>query len=707
MQSNREIITLQIGDYANHVATHYWNLEWTNSKLNTIDTDSKHNEKESEQDSHYYNSSNLHTTNPYKSSRYVKLKSQSSYSSQQQSTNSSQSGVPTRRDDLHRNINPNICFHSNKQLSSSQSIKNKLNVNKTIYTPRTIIFATQGSEGDITSNVYDSSSNKQTNQHQNNNNNNHTIYTWNNDINIIQQPKTTPIIDKNNNKTKNRSNCTFWSDYLLPKLHDKSLFVLDGIHHYSTPFYSYSTGYDLLNCGTSTSNELSESIDDRIRWFVENCDWFQGFQIFSSAYDSFSGLLPTLINTIHDDYNNKCILLYDCNPSTITKHKINMYGTDYCSNKSSFDTMNKRFKLNSIVSMAQIWNEVSNIIPISVDHWTRTSQQTKNNNNLLTNNKFYNTSIIGSCLHHYTNSVRLINSNIRLIDIINCTVKMNSMKMSMLSSCSSHLDLNMNYQAISSIEKLLISQQPQHIQTIKQMNQPIFPRLSCLGPINDKYFRNKRNKWYRNEIFGEYSCLNGSNLYDTSSKVVQEWKQNKMILAQKQGSSKSDIDLYCDKWKYDTEKQNYHLKLMTKLASKAQSPLKWNLINNTWKLPTTHPFYFDINNQRNNNEEKNNLKEEKQEFEDDEEINDNRNNYSIWSSGWSSSVIGQTYLNECGENVSQIIRDGNSNKIFGDVELDLTQYKEDLLAFADSYAPIEELNDVSDNEADGGDVQDV
>ena len=177
-----------------------------------------------------------------------------------------------------------------------------------------------------------------------------------------------------------------------------------------------------------------------------------------------------------------------------------------------------------------------------------------------------------------------------------------------------------------------------------------------------------------------------------------------MILAQKQGSSKSDIELYCDKWKYDTEKQNYHLKLMTKLAKQSQSPLKWNLVTNTWKLPTTHPFY--------NNKPVQSTKEQKEnkddaDDQDEENQSRDRNNYSIWSSVWSSSVIGQTYLNECGENVAQIIQSGESKKVFGDVELDLTQYKEDLLAYADCYAPIEELNIGVQLDDNDGDVEDV
>ena len=124
---------------------------------------------------------------------------------------------------------------------------------------------------------------------------------------------------------------------------------------------------------------------------------------------------------------------------------------------------------------------------------------------------------------------------------------------------------------------------------------------------------------------------------------------------------------------------------MSKLASKAQSPLKWHLVSNEWKLPSTHPFYYDKKSQK-QEESKMNYNEE-----DEEELKE-KNKYSIWSSGWSSSIIGQSYLNECGQSLTEMVQYGSSQKMFGDVELDLVQCKEDLLAYADSYAPIEELN---------------
>merc|ERR1719242_1721204 len=158
--------------------------------------------------------------------------------------------------------------------------------------------------------------------------------------------------------------------------------------------------------------------------------------------------------------------------------------SNYAKSRSTATTpiMKKRFKMNSMIAQSQIWNEVSNLIPISVDDWDRSHDD-----------RFNNTSIIASCIHSFTGSARQWQSRMRLMDIVRCTVRRNALKMSMLSSCSSHLDLNLNFQAIDSVEKMFIphssasmSMKPQHSKsTMKQiMNQPVFSRLSCLGPVN-------------------------------------------------------------------------------------------------------------------------------------------------------------------------------------------------------------------------------
>eukprot|EP01083_Nonionella_stella_P125896 380853_1 len=168
MSTNREIITLQLGDYANHVATHYWNLEWENANLNPSNIDSKDNDNNTPST----NTSESNTTNPYKSWKYTQLKRRS------KPYHSDHSGKPSKHDTSYKNINPNICFHST------------ITSNKTTYTPRTIIFATQGSEGNINSNIYDESSNTKT----------PNISTWNNNINIFH---------KQQQSTENKTDCKF------------------------------------------------------------------------------------------------------------------------------------------------------------------------------------------------------------------------------------------------------------------------------------------------------------------------------------------------------------------------------------------------------------------------------------------------------------------------------------------------------------------
>ena len=110
--------------------------------------------------------------------------------------------------------------------------------------------------------------------------------------------------------TRNSSRCEFWSDYLLPTLHSKSLHLLEGVHAFSTPFTSFARGHDAV-C------EL-EAMEERIRGFVEACDWLQGFQVMAASHDAFCGLLPPLMQAVRDAYANKCVLLYDAKPTQHT-----------------------------------------------------------------------------------------------------------------------------------------------------------------------------------------------------------------------------------------------------------------------------------------------------------------------------------------------------------------------------------------------------
>ena len=172
------------------------------------------------------------------------------------------------------------------------------------------------------------------------------------------------------------------------------------------------------------------------------------------------------------------------------------------------------------------------------------------------------------------------------------------------------------------------------------------------------------------------------------------------------GSSTADIADHGGSPKGDAERQRYHLKLMSKLAAKTLSPMKWSLVPTAWRLPKTHPFYVDERERDEDGDgaEQHELKESadighrhghSQQYggglvlEDESRRRPSaRNQYSMWPSGWSANIIGTGYLRESGQSLADAVHHGIGHKLFGDVELDLVQCKEQLLALADSYADI-------------------
>lgn len=334
----------------------------------------------------------------------------------------------------------------------------------------------------------------------------------------------------------------YWSDNLLPDInfHNKSLFLLPGIHHYSTPFDKYATGYEYGNNSSqhsdSVNGDLMDDIYDRIRYFMEQCDWFQGFQVFCSMNDAFCGMIPQITKLLNDEFkvghgHRKTLLLYDCQPSYKTI-PITMRGDLLSSinsnnqnnniiNPAISQTIEFRNEINTIVGMTRVWEDITCYVPINTNYWRMNRQKrSKNKNtniNININNtnglnsvndidtKLKETSIMGTAIHSSMNVCRLNTGNsggggndgkhanylrLRYSDVFDkLLLSANSHKVSMLSCNSSHLNLNVNYQSMSEIESVLSYDESSYNRSLNKFdNHPIFPKLECLGPINQSWF---------------------------------------------------------------------------------------------------------------------------------------------------------------------------------------------------------------------------
>ncbi|XP_010210930.1 PREDICTED: 28S ribosomal protein S29, mitochondrial [Tinamus guttatus] len=57
-----------------------------------------------------------------------------------------------------------------------------------------------------------------------------------------------------------------------------------------------------------------EELDDRLHFFVEECDYLQGFQVLCDLHDGFSGVGAKVTELLHDEYSRKGILTFGLTP---------------------------------------------------------------------------------------------------------------------------------------------------------------------------------------------------------------------------------------------------------------------------------------------------------------------------------------------------------------------------------------------------------
>uniref|UniRef100_A0A8C8RKC3 Protein misato homolog 1 n=1 Tax=Pelusios castaneus TaxID=367368 RepID=A0A8C8RKC3_9SAUR len=103
-----------------------------------------------------------------------------------------------------------------------------------------------------------------------------------------------------------------WSDYLRVKLHPSSIFT---IHKYSScsgessHLEAFGQGESLLNDSTNL-----EELENRLHFYVEECDYLQGFQILCDLDNGFSGVGAKVTEILHDDYSGRGILTWGLTP---------------------------------------------------------------------------------------------------------------------------------------------------------------------------------------------------------------------------------------------------------------------------------------------------------------------------------------------------------------------------------------------------------
>ncbi|KAE8655390.1 Plasma membrane, myosin-like, Tubulin/FtsZ, N-terminal isoform 6 [Hibiscus syriacus] len=97
----------------------------------------------------------------------------------------------------------------------------------------------------------------------------------------------------------------FWTDFSKVHYHPQSLYEINGLWMDAQEFDNYGSGKDVF-----MENLRGEEICERLRFFTEECDHVQGFQFIVDDSGGFSPLAADFLETVSDDYTNTPVLLY-------------------------------------------------------------------------------------------------------------------------------------------------------------------------------------------------------------------------------------------------------------------------------------------------------------------------------------------------------------------------------------------------------------
>ncbi|KAM6037836.1 protein misato homolog 1 isoform 2-T2 [Theristicus caerulescens] len=109
------------------------------------------------------------------------------------------------------------------------------------------------------------------------------------------------------------SSVRVWSDYLNVRLHPKSVYVIHQYMHDGDCgcLEAFGQGESLLQ-----DPGCIEELEDRLHFYVEECDYLQGFQVLCDLHNGFSGVGAKVTELLYDEYSGKGILTWGLTPVT-------------------------------------------------------------------------------------------------------------------------------------------------------------------------------------------------------------------------------------------------------------------------------------------------------------------------------------------------------------------------------------------------------
>ncbi|KAJ4821873.1 hypothetical protein Tsubulata_026841 [Turnera subulata] len=114
----------------------------------------------------------------------------------------------------------------------------------------------------------------------------------------------------------------YWTDFSKVHYHPQSLYELSGLWIDTQESNNYGIGKDIF-CEGLRGDEISE----RLRFFVEECDHIQGFQFVVDDSGCFSALAADFLEVVADEYSNTPVLLYTVRGSSSRTNSISRQQT--------------------------------------------------------------------------------------------------------------------------------------------------------------------------------------------------------------------------------------------------------------------------------------------------------------------------------------------------------------------------------------------
>lgn len=105
------------------------------------------------------------------------------------------------------------------------------------------------------------------------------------------------------------SQVKYWSDYLKPKLHERSYLSFNQPNFTSDekpdPFGLFHMGISAVK-----DNDLLDAFENNLRKYSEECNNLQGFHMFVDSFNGFGGLASLCVDLIREEYAKKSIFSF-------------------------------------------------------------------------------------------------------------------------------------------------------------------------------------------------------------------------------------------------------------------------------------------------------------------------------------------------------------------------------------------------------------